>query len=140
MPQSPQPPRRKAPALARAVTPARPTPTVCLQPSPPQRPSPGTGPVRLYTDSPTTLGSSDVVQSFTFSKIARGDAIYYGSGPCPVFSPYNVGRMLTQDGDSVKLLVKSPVESRAVSSASPRPSPVPPTDPGLRNRGSQLAR
>jgi hypothetical protein len=29
VPQSPQPHRREAPALARAVTPARPTPTVC---------------------------------------------------------------------------------------------------------------
>jgi hypothetical protein len=118
--------------------PHAPRPPSAVQPSPPQRPSPGTGPVRLYTDSPTTLGSIDVVQSFTFPKTAGGDAIYYGSGPCTVFSPYNVGRILSQDGDCVKFLVKSHVGSRAVPSPSPRPSPVPPTDPGLRNRGSQL--
>ena len=118
--------------------PHAPRPPSAVQPSPPQRPSPGTGPVRLYTDSPTTLGSTDVVQSFTFPKTARGDALYYGGGPCTVIFPYNVGRILSQDGDLVKSLVKSHVGPRAVPSPAPRPSPVPPTDPGLRNRGSQL--
>jgi hypothetical protein len=94
--------------------PHAPRPPSAVQPSPPQRPSPGTGPVRLYTDSPTTLGSTDVVQSFTFPKTARGDAIYYGGGPCHVFSPYNVGRILSQDGDLVTFSMKSHVGSRAV--------------------------
>jgi hypothetical protein len=73
--------------------PHAPRPPSAVQPSPPQRPSPGTDPVRLYTDSPTTLGSTDVVQSFTFPKTARGDTIYYGGGPCTVLFPYNVGRI-----------------------------------------------
>lgn len=46
------------------------------------------------------------MQSFTFSKIAGGDTIYYGGGPCTVFFPYNVGRILSQDGDSVKFVRK----------------------------------
>jgi hypothetical protein len=54
------------------------------------------------------------VQSFTFPKTARGDAIYYGGGPCHVFSPYNVGRILSQDGDLVTFSMKSHVGSRAV--------------------------
>jgi hypothetical protein len=94
--------------------PHAPRPPSAVQPSPPQRPSPGTGPVRLYTDPPATLGSTDVVQSFTFPKTAGGDAIYYGGGPCAVFSPYNVGRILSQDGDLAKFPVKRHVESRAV--------------------------
>ena len=65
------------------------------------------------------------MQSFTFPKIAGGDAIYYGGGPCTVFFPYNVGRILSRDGDSVKFLVKSHVESRAVPSSSPRPRALP---------------
>jgi hypothetical protein len=54
------------------------------------------------------------VQSFTFPKTAGGDAIYYGGGPCAVFFPYNVGRILSQDGDLAKFPVKRHVESRAV--------------------------
>jgi hypothetical protein len=63
------------------------------------------------------------VQSFTFPKTAGGDAIYYGGGPCTVFFPYNVGRILSQDGDSVKFLVKSHVESRAVPCRRPPRGP-----------------
>jgi hypothetical protein len=44
------------------------------------------------------------VQSFTFPKIAGGDTIYYGGGPCTVIFPYNVGRILSQDGDLVKFV------------------------------------
>ena len=33
------------------------------------------------------------MQSFTFPKVAGGDTIYYGSGPCTVIFPYNVGRI-----------------------------------------------
>ena len=94
--------------------PHAPRPPSAVQPSPPQRPSPGTGPVRLYTDPPATLGNTDVVQSFTFPKTAGGDAIYYGGGPCAVFFPYHVGRILSQDGDLAKFPVKRHVESRAV--------------------------
>jgi hypothetical protein len=34
------------------------------------------------------------VQSFTFPKTAGGDTIYGGGGPCHVFFPYNVGRIV----------------------------------------------
>ena len=55
---------------------------------------PGRARFASYTDPPATLGSTDVVQSFPFPKTAGGDAIYYGGGPCAVFFPYNVGRIV----------------------------------------------
>ena len=116
--------------------PHAPRPPSAVQPSPPQRPSPGTGPVRLYIDSPTTLGSTDVVQSFTFPKTAGGDAIYGGGGPCHVFFPYNVGRIVISGRGLGEILGGT---ARGVTCvALPAASPVPPTDPGLRNRGSPL--
>ena len=116
--------------------PHAPRPPSAVQPSPPQRPSPGTGPVRLYIDSPTTLGSTDVVQSFTFPKTAGGDAIYGGGGPCHVFFPYNVGRIVISGRGLGEILGGT---ARGVTCvALPAASPVPPTDPRLRNRGSPL--
>lgn len=107
MPPSPQPHRREAPALARAVTPARPTPTVCraaLSASAAVSPARST---RLYTNPPVTVGRTGAVQSFTFPEIAGGGAISYGSGPCTVFLPYNVGRIFISAADFVKFLTKS---------------------------------
>ena len=70
------------------------------------------------------------MQSFTFSKIAGGDTIYYGGGPCTVIFPYNVGRILSQDGDLVKFVRKSHVESRGVTCRAPgRVPPKPPFSP-----------
>ena len=94
MPQSPQPCRREAPALARADTSAHPTPTAyraSLSASAAGSMA-GSGPVRLYTYSPTTTTKELVDQTFVFLKSREGDTIYYVSGPRTITFPYNVGR------------------------------------------------
>jgi hypothetical protein len=53
-----------------------------------------TGPVRLYTYSPTPLGRPDVVQSFRCGNIAAGDRVYYGGAPCTTHSPIQSGPLL----------------------------------------------
>jgi hypothetical protein len=140
VPQSPQPHRREAPALARAVTPARPTPTVCraaLSASAAvSRDGPGS-PLHRLSDHPrehrcrailhfpkNRWGGRDLLWRWSVHglfPIQCGPHFISGRGQCEIFGEKSRG-----------------VTCRAVPSSSPRPSPVPPTDPGLRNRGSRL--
>jgi hypothetical protein len=94
VPQSPQPSRREAPALARADTSAHPTPTAYRAPLSASAAGSmaGSGPVRLYTYSPTTHPEWKSQQSFVFLTSSEGDTIYYVSGPRTITFPYNVGR------------------------------------------------
>lgn len=76
-----------------AVTPARPMPV-----GPPatlrlsgRLPGQWTGPVRLYTYSPTRVGRTDAMQSFPRGKCAARGRVNYGGGTCTTPSPIQSG-------------------------------------------------
>jgi hypothetical protein len=143
VPQSPQPHRREAPALARAVTPARPTPTVCRAALSASAAVPRDGPgspLHRLSDHAREHGCRAILH-FPKNRPGGRDLLWRRSVPrlfpiqCgPHFiSGRGLGDIL--DEKSRGIACRPPPRRLAPS---PRPSPVPPTDPGLRNRGSQL--
>jgi hypothetical protein len=144
VPQSPQPHRREAPALARAVTPARPAPTVCraaLSASAAvSRDGPGS-PLHRLSDHPREHGCRAILH-FPKNRPGGRDLLWRRSVPrlfpiqCgPHFiSGRGLGDIL--DEKSRGIACRPPPRRLAPS---PRPSPVPPTDPGLRHGGFPVA-
>jgi hypothetical protein len=144
VPQSPQPHRREAPALARAVTPARPAPTVCraaLSASAAvSRDGPGS-PLHRLSDHPREHRCRAILH-FPKNRPGGRDLLWRWSVPrlFPIqCGPHFIsGRGLSEilDGKSPGIACRPPPRRLAPS---PRPSPVPPTDPGLRHGGFPVA-
>jgi hypothetical protein len=66
------------------------------------------------------------VQSFTFSKIAGGDTIYYGGGPCTVIFPYNVGRIFISGRGLSEIRSQKVTSDHVESRVGPGSGPQPP--------------
>jgi hypothetical protein len=146
VPQSPQPHRREAPALARAVTPARLTPTVCraaLSASAAvSRDGPGS-PLHIPSDHPweyrcrailhlprNCWGGHDLLCKWSVHgvfPIQCGPTFYLREGLVKFFFEKSREVMWAH-------VARGRRPPRGLA-ALPRPSPVPPTDMGLRNRG-----
>jgi hypothetical protein len=125
VPQSPQPHRREAPALARAVTPARPTPTVCraaLSASAAvSRDGPGS-PLHRLSDHPREHRCRAILH---FPKNRRGGRDLLWRWSVHGLFPIQCGPHFISGRGLCEIFGEKSHGSRAVPSPSPRPRALP---------------
>lgn len=51
--------------------------------------------ISLSTYAPTSLGQSEIMQSFRCENVAGRGWVYYSNGPCSGHFPYKVGRFFS---------------------------------------------